>query len=1692
MDEDEEEAAAAGNAEPSAAAAAAARRRRRRRAQQEEEDLDPDALVEAQEIFGDISDLMAAYEAKKGIGAIGGGSGDEEEECFLEEGGEEEGEGEEDDVYDDEEDDAFLEDDEEGDDGGEHSRRRHRGGRRRASFSKSLRKELRQREAATERLRSQLDHNSLARHYLLPQDERIKQTDIPEREQLHPGGGQPGVGEVWITEELQPCAEWVKECLIGPDRRKTEAVKILDGGMQEVQGIPPPQWYGRPEWQAEDVFQGPSDDYHQMMMMNNGSNYGGENGLPPLDLKDNRALLRERADTQADEWRNNEQAQQALLASILSVLEELHVEHHEVPFIGLHRKEKAGQLLAMRPEDRPGVTSRQDVEMQQQQQSIAGNGGVYFVGAVQPQLRNARRWDVLYAVQSLSLRWKALEKRRGARRHVYVKAHQIADNEEARADIQTCLDQVDVAQSLEELEDAEALFRLVSAPIYAADREHVAGEQVQQGIGGLRIAGNGNGGNNEGGGEEEEVEEGAIVDDDDAPAAPAGEDLFLFGDEEEEAAAAAANGGDDDEEGAGGNRRREARPLYGDDEQEEEEDQQQQQQQQGERRSNFKKAGKLSIYESCRQAGLLKALVPALGMTTHAYADNIFRGYTVTDPINLGKLPLTYASEFIKPDTVLSDPDRVLKALIKMTAAEVAAQPKIRQKVRENYILKAIMETFPTMDGLMRLDAFHPYGAAKNLRSLPVKSLLEGDTDLWLKVLAAEREGLITVVVKLPEDDQKDMMDTLVNLISGSSTTDTDLAWDLFRRQVVNEALEKTIWPTVEKEVKAMMNFAARQAIVDQMSETFWKQHASVRPLELETADDGTLLQEKRVMACCYGQGGDMVTTFAMLDPQGNLVDYLHANQYTGAIPRAKNIKDGRPYTIFEDPKKMSDAEKIKNFIMDHRPHAIVLGVSHSEALVVMADVEEIINKIVTDFPQYGRDMETGYTTLHSLDESLPTIWQNSAAALGEFANNATIVRRAVALGRRALDPLAVVASLCSPATKEILALPLHPLQNEVSEDERIGALERVLVTMVSQVGVDINTAATIGSGWMGATLPFVPGLGHRKAAALMRAVNRAGGFVEDRKSLCSGGGGGGGLLGAKVYANAASALRVKPVHREDSNNNMGEFHPLDNTRIHPECYDLALQMAASAVGEERSADAEVDEVVENAMQLPGEVQRLQLSALDAHLMSERQDREEDDDQQQQITTTATTTKLPTLIDIQFELLQPYGDVRHRKVELQPDEIFYHAAGEGKSTLKPGRRVEASIRYVTKTAVYCNLPDLNNIQAVLEHDPESVDDTRIDFLDAFRRQGGGGITSLPARILHIPTGSEGPRGMVKLTIKREHDDDAHWERVYLYAKNIDHFAVTTREAFERAQRELTGKLKSTRPAFRTRPIRHLLYKNISESEAEAELGKGDVGEALFRPASKDTKTLYLTIHMPGKDCFWHVLVKEGPKPTGQLTLGTPLKISYVPNMDHPVVYEDLDEIEVQFIQPVAQHLKSLAQHRKWKGGRQDDDDNLLMQQPDTSTPTWEEIKLDLQNEKARSHPSKAVYCISFDRGEASPEKRGLYLAYILNTTPRREFFMVVPEGFRFRRNVYASVDGMLMAFQKQPRGAPSTMDGGGGDYYYQQQQSQQQPMYNQQPHLAQYYQQQHQQRQPPPPPPQPYYAAAAGGGYGGGPQYGGR
>jgi transcription elongation factor SPT6 len=356
-----------------------------------------------------------------------------------------------------------------------------------------------------------------------------------------------------------------------------------------------------------------------------------------------------------------------------------------------------------------------------------------------------------------------------------------------------------------------------------------------------------------------------------------------------------------------------------------------------------------------------------------------------------------------------------------------------------------------------------------------------------------------------------------------------------------------------------------------------------------------------------------------------------------------------------------------------------------------------------------------------------------------------------------------------------------------------------------------------------------------------------------------------------------------------------------------------------------------------------------------------------------------------------MELVAPFGDMRPPFKDLSNEEIFWMLSGEDKHSVKIGRKVEAKIRFASEEAAMGNIPELNNAEAVIEAASVSSKQHVANCRDYFRP----GDTVVGA-IIAIDMDN----ALVYLsTASTQLNSDLEYENQYL-AQMEEYYIVPDKETLQQEEARLKGtKLK---PKITMRPIRHPYFKNVTAAEATAEVLAGPVGVAVIRPAAKSFKRLYITMCMPS-GMVMNVGIKELGAPKSNLTLSGPLEVEPIPG--HKFEYEDLDELVVRFIDPIAAAMRALSTHRKWRGGPENG-----------PAKSWEEIQDELRLEKESA--TFTGYCLAPD----TQRPGAFFIAHHIGPAPRREYFVVLPDGFYFRKKMYGTVEHMLASFKRNPAG----------------------------------------------------------------------
>lgn len=390
------------------------------------------------------------------------------------------------------------------------------------------------------------------------------------------------------------------------------------------------------------------------------------------------------------------------------------------------------------------------------------------------------------------------------------------------------------------------------------------------------------------------------------------------------------------------------------------------------------------------------------------------------------------------------------------------------------------------------------------------------------------------------------------------------------------------------------------------------------------------------------------------------------------------------------------------------------------------------------------------------------------------------IVKRAVALGRYLQNPLAMVATLCGPG-REILSWKLCPSENFLTPDEKYGMVEQVMVDVTNQVGLDINLATS--HEWLFAPLQFISGLGPRKAASLQRSLVRAG-TIFTRKDFVTVHG-----LGKKVFVNAVGFCRIRRSGLAASSSQFIDL--LDDTRIHPESYGLAQEMAKDVYEEDVRGDTNDDEDAEMAIEHVRDRPSLLKSLyLPNYLKSKNRE-----------------NKRETFYDIRRELMHGFQDWRKQYKEPSQDEEFYMISGETEDTLAEGRLVQVSVRRVQGGRAICALD--SGLTGMLMKEDYS-DDWR-DIAELSDRLHEGDILSCKIKSI------QKNRYQVLLVCK---DSEMRSNR-HQHVLNLDPYYHEDQNSLQIQQDKARKEKELAKKHFKPRMIVHPRFQNITADEARA-------------------------------------------------------------------------------------------------------------------------------------------------------------------------------------------------------------------------------------------------------------------------------
>lgn len=347
-----------------------------------------------------------------------------------------------------------------------------------------------------------------------------------------------------------------------------------------------------------------------------------------------------------------------------------------------------------------------------------------------------------------------------------------------------------------------------------------------------------------------------------------------------------------------------------------------------------------------------------------------------------------------------------------------------------------------------------------------------------LAVLRANTEGYTRIKVTVPTEDALALIDDTVIKTNVASCTDQIFI-------AIEDAYKRLLQPAIANETLKIAKEKADEKAIEVFS-------TNLRQLLL-----GAPLGEKRILAIDPGfRSGCKVVC---LDEKGAL---LHNENIYPHAPQRETTQA---------------IKKIRSLANAYKIEAIAIGNGTASR-----ETEHFIKRIAFD----------NAIQVFVVNEAGASVYSASKIAREEFPNYDVTVRGAVSIGRRLSDPLAELVKI------DPKSIGVGQYQHDVDQTKLKSELDRVVMSCVNSIGVNVNTASA-------SLLSYVSGIGDSLAQNIVSYRNEHNG-ISSRTELKKV-----PRLGAKAYEQAAAFLRIK-----DPEN------PLDDSAVHPERYSLVQKMA--------------------------------------------------------------------------------------------------------------------------------------------------------------------------------------------------------------------------------------------------------------------------------------------------------------------------------------------------------------------------------------------------------------------------------------------------------------------------------------------------------------------------------------------------
>ena len=924
--------------------------------------------------------------------------------------------------------------------------------------------------------------------------------------------------------------------------------------------------------------------------------------------------------------------------------------------------------------------------------------------------------------------------------------------------------------------------------------------------------------------------------------------------------------------------------------------------------------------------------------------------------------------------------------VISFASKELANNPILLCCLREQIADQLVVNTTPTERGeeSPSLLPYGKYGPVKRIKNKIIASF--ANTDLWLLIDEAKQKGLLNVKI-----DYKLGIQNFLNKVKQYYLSQYGSQWDEIRSSILEQAFKESIWPQLNAETENDLKQKAADAVRDDvLSKLFAK---LTQP---PYTKGNNPLKGVSILSLCYHPDYPKEVGVVFVNPDGNVEN--HFSVHSDLLRNRKRYHLGMDKSNFTPTEKneVEAKQKIIDNISTSNFDVVVICATCSRARDLYIAVDDCIENSSHRVPIIFAPSDAALVYAKS------NVSNEEKRDLSQHSDVSDLVIIAASTARRVQNPISELTRLWTESENFLAKMPLHPFQSLYTDNKEGGpiheACELACLKAVAIGGVDVSK---LHSRHHRGSLQFIPGFGPNIANfVLNKFISRSESQIHRRINLQF------ELSGKKIYKNSIGFLRF-PNKTKGSSYKLN----LDGTMIHPDDYDKANDLVRYFLRNQNglhilSPDSDVtDDVITNFYAQHTQINPNELSTFTSTDFNQHCQNTGDyllefianelsigpfESYRFNIPSNADQYQYSSIHD-EFRIVNPslkrFYDVKDEILRQRSDKTNYYTP-MSESELFDSFITEPTIKENSISEFRIIKPlDPNGYSFLVKSVAADISGVALDQHTAFNGKKYEEIR------LNTHLGVILQIDKTKMELKVSFNPSDLENASTFQRNNVDpNFDIDGEIKAEKKRRSNEEKKPHK---YNARSIDNENFRNLTPSEAEAEILKMEVGKHLFRPSTKGNDRLILLIRFPAQSYGIYEIIERQKK--NALALGQKLSIE-------EEEFEDLDDILWSFVAPIRENIEKVTNHRKWE---EDKDEAETM----------------IFNER-KANPKLIPYRITSDR-----DNHGcVSFTWLGPSKLYREPIRITNKDFKFRHANYPSIDRIINAWKESGCKEPSGND----------------------------------------------------------------